>query len=346
MRTTHDRKPDRRVSSIWIAGRLSAAVLAGSFVLGINLFPVESSLAAEPPPLTITDRSGLILIEPGRGTDGQPGRVYPYRALAAHVLHQLSPDAVANGKEKTVKLTLDARIQYITERALREAGRAAAVVVDPHSGEILAMASVPSFDPNSGELQALKEDPLEPLSNRSVKALAPGAAYLPLISMAGLRAGLRDTKFRCTGGVQYGRFYMKCWIHTRQKGGHGELTLREAFQRSCNSFFYQYGNKAGIEQIVQTGRLMKLGEKTGLPLAEWLQLPSRPGSSRRHSHWNPVRSWKFSPWRLHLGMPCANHFHRGTILLSRSARDGLNARSYAERTKTIRHGRGPWCGQH
>ncbi|PWU06220.1 MAG: penicillin-binding protein 2 [Verrucomicrobia bacterium] len=173
-----------------------------------------------------------------------------------------------------VHLTIDARIQYIAEKALRSVTRAAAVVVNPNNGDILAMASVPSFDPNkfipviSGKDWAnLIKDTTDPLTNRALGAYAPGSTYKIVTSLAGLHAGIGQKKFTCTGGVQYGNKYMQCWVTQKHMKPHGTLNLVDALKVSCNAFFYQYGNAAGIEQIDTVGNMLGLGQKSGVPLS-------------------------------------------------------------------------------
>ena len=168
----------------------------------------------------------------------------------------------------TVQLTIDARIQYIAEKALRAVGRGAAVVVDPRNGDILAMASVPSFDPNafipaisSENWRQLTSDPTDPLLNRATSGYAPGSTYKVAIALAGLPKHLSGRSFNCSGGVQYGNHLMKC------TGTHGTIGLESALRVSCNSYFYQFGNAAGIDEITGVGHLLGLGEKSGLPLS-------------------------------------------------------------------------------
>ena len=200
-----------------------------------------------------------------------------------------------------VLLTIDARLQYIVERALRDAGvgRAAAVVVDPNNGDILAMASVPSYDPNvfvpsvsAADWKKLTDDGTDPLTNRAVQGYAPGSIYKVVTSLAELRAGIPPTKtFTCSGGVQYGNKYMKCWIAGR--GTHGALNLPDAIKNSCNAYFYQAGNAAGIDQIDAVGEALGLGEKTGVPLSgesggilpgpKWLNI-ANPGERWSDGH--------------------------------------------------------------
>lgn len=173
-----------------------------------------------------------------------------------------------------VVLTLDARIQMTAERALRAVGRAAAVVVNPANGDVLAMASVPSYDPNTfipsisaADWTALTGDDTDPLMNRALSAYAPGSTYKIPIALAGLRKGVGGKRFTCSGGVQYGNKYMQCWIAAQKRGTHGSLSLSDAIKVSCNAFFYQYGNEAGIDQIVAVGNMLGLGQRSGLPLS-------------------------------------------------------------------------------
>src|SRR5436853_7537709 len=119
------------------------------------------------------------------------------------VLRGVPPTAGAN-----VNLTIDARIQMIADEALRAVGRAAAVVIDPNNGNILAMASVPSFDPNAfipsikaKDWEALRKDEGDLLVNRAVSALPPGSTFKLITSFAGLRKNLTNSKYSCGGGV-------------------------------------------------------------------------------------------------------------------------------------------------
>ena len=172
-----------------------------------------------------------------------------------------------------VHLTLDAKIQAIAEEALRVVGRGAAVVLDPRNGDILAMASVPSYDPNvfipsisATDWNKINKDETNPMVNRAISAYAPGSTYKIPIALAGMRAGLEDKSFSCYGGVQYGDKYMRCWI-AEKKRTHGKLSLEDAIKVSCNAYFYQFGNAAGIEQIVAIGNMLGLGQKSGIPIS-------------------------------------------------------------------------------
>ena len=213
---------------------------------------------------------------------GTPGVRLLQRNLKGVIDKELGVQPPRQGS--TVYLTLDARIQFIAEQALRAVGRAGAVVVDPNNGEILAMVSVPSFDPNTfvpsipaAQWKSLTKDTTDPLVNRAICAFPPGSTFKVVTALAGLRKGLAKTSFNCSGGVTYGDHYFQCW----RGGGHGTLTLSEAVKVSCNAFFYQYGNAAGIDSIDTVGGMLGLGqaaniglsgEQSGvLPGPEWLK---------------------------------------------------------------------------
>ncbi len=176
-----------------------------------------------------------------------------------------------------ILLTIDARIEYIAERALRDAkiGRGAAVVVNPRNGDILAMVSVPSYDPNSFipsisevDWKTLTDDETDPLTNRAIQGYAPGSIFKAVSGLAGLRKGLTgQSAFTCSGGVTYGTKFMKCWVMDKHMPPHGSLGLSDALKCSCNAFFYQWGNAAKIENIEAIGNALGLGKKTAIPLS-------------------------------------------------------------------------------
>ncbi|HEX4664993.1 MAG TPA: penicillin-binding protein 2 [Chthoniobacterales bacterium] len=217
---------------------------------------------------------------------GQPGiRVMRRNAKGTidGVVREEPPKQGAN-----VCLTIDARIQAIAEEALRAVGRGAAVVVDPNNGNVLAMASVPSFDPNTfipsikaKDWKTLRADAAHPLVNRAISAFPPGSTFKLITALAGMRKGIGKQKFTCTGGVSYGDHYFQCWIN-EHGGAHGTLGVSEAIKVSCNAFFYQYGNAAGIDAIDTTGDALGLGKPTGveitgespgvLPGPDWMRI--------------------------------------------------------------------------
>jgi penicillin-binding protein 2 len=202
---------------------------------------------------------------------GKPGVRYLRRNAKGTIEGVLREDPPQQGAN--VYLTIDARIQAIAEEALRAVGRGAAVVVDPNNGDIMAMASVPSFDPNAfipsikaKDWDVLQKDETNPLVNRAVSAFPPGSTFKLITSLAGLRRDLAKAKFTCYGGVSYGDHYFQCWVSEKHYT-HGTLTLADAIKVSCNAFFYQYGNAAGIDSIDRVGELLGLGQPSGLNLA-------------------------------------------------------------------------------
>src|SRR5213595_656159 len=153
---------------------------------------------------------------------GKPGVRYLRRNAKGTIDGILREDPPQQGAN--VFLTIDARIQAITEEALRSVGRGAAVVVDPNNGEILAMASVPSFDPNTfvpsikaKDWMALQKDEGDPLVNRAISCLPPGSTFKLITSFAGLRGGknLANAHYDCGGGVSYGDHFFQCWINEK-----------------------------------------------------------------------------------------------------------------------------------
>src|SRR5437867_10440501 len=191
---------------------------------------------------------------------GKPGVRYLRRNAKGTIDGVIREDPPKQGAN--VFLTLDARIQTIAEEALRAVSRAGAVVIDPNNGNILAMASVPSFDPNAfipsikaKDWQALRKDEADPLVNRAISALPPGSTFKLITSLAGLRKNLTNAKFNCGCGVSYGEHFFQCWVNEKHYT-HGTLGLADAIKVSCDSFFYQYGNAAGIQSIDIIGKML------------------------------------------------------------------------------------------
>jgi penicillin-binding protein 2 len=202
-----------------------------------------------------------------RGTPGKRVLRRNAKGVIDGVVREEPPQQGAN-----VYLTIDARIQSIAEEAIRAVGRAAAVVIDPNNGNILAMVSVPSFDPNTfvpsikaKDWEVLRKDEANPLINRAISAFPPGSTFKIVTALAGLRKQLGKAQYNCSGGVTYGDHYFHCWIGFKG-GGHGTIGLADAIKVSCDSFFYQYGNAAGIDSIDTTGDLLGLGKESGVRL--------------------------------------------------------------------------------
>ena len=169
--------------------------------------------------------------------------------------------------------TLDLKVQKACEDALAKTGRrGAVVVVDPNTGEILGMASRPSFDPNAfipfirpDTFAKLNEDPADPLYPRAFRsAYPPGSTFKTFVGLAALQTGIitPETKIGCPGGLQVGNFYFR----NHRSGHSGNLTLAQALAQSCNTWFYQAGLKIGAEPIIEWADALGLGRRTGIPL--------------------------------------------------------------------------------
>src|SRR5438552_2223048 len=171
---------------------------------------------------------------------------------------------------KDLKLTIDIDLQIAAEEAIGDKN-GALIAMDPHTGEILAMVSRPTFDPNDfairikrGDWNKLVTDPDKPLLNKAIQAqLAPGSTFKIIMSVAGWQEGVAQTlHVNCTGGAEfYGRRF-GCWV----KGGHGAVDLEKAIYQSCDVFFYTLANKLGIDRIARYATDFGLGQKTGIDL--------------------------------------------------------------------------------
>lgn len=173
-----------------------------------------------------------------------------------------------------VQLTIDARIQYLLENTLRRAGRAAGIVLDVRTGEIIAMASVPDYDPNafipsisSEKFKSYTSKPqLSPFTNRTITSFTPGSTMKVPTAVAGAMHGMATRSFSCEGYVPYGNHNIGCWLWNKSRGRHGSLTLPRALQQSCNPYFNKLANAIGWKAMVDGFSLVGLGKKTGIEL--------------------------------------------------------------------------------
>ena len=172
-----------------------------------------------------------------------------------------------------VVTTLDLRLQQLAEKALEsKAKRGAIVIVDPTDGDILAMASRPSFDPNlfvpsisTEKFKALQDDPDLPLLARAFRsAYPPGSVFKIAVGIAALETGAvhSDDLFECVPGIQIGNLTFHNW----KKGDQGALNFVQALTQSCDTWFYQVGIKTGAEPIIEWALKLGFGAKCGIPL--------------------------------------------------------------------------------
>lgn len=218
--------------------------------------------------------------------------------------HQLEVDV--NGRVikilKTVEpvsgndlvMTIDLPLQQKAEGLLGE-NDGAVVALDPSNGDVLVMASSPSFDQNdfiggisSKKWQVLRDDPGRPMNNKAIQAeYPPASTYKIITALAGLEEKVidRNSTFFCPGFYKFGNRRYHCW----SKYGHGTINVVDAIAQSCDVFFYQTGEKLGVDALAKYAQGSGLGRLTGIRLAH-----ERPGLI-------PTSAWKKQrfkePWQ-------------------------------------------------
>ena len=200
-----------------------------------------------------------------RGTDGS--REIIVNSHGKEIGHLATIPAVPG---KDLRLTIDLDVQMAAEKAMEDK-TGAIVALDPHTGEVLAMVSRPTFDPNQFAVRLTKSywdqivnNPDHPLLNKAIQAqLAPGSTFKTIMTLAGLQEGVaQNMHVFCNGGATfYGHFYA-CDVH------HGLLDIEKALPESCDTFFYTLANRLGIDTIAKYGTEVGLGEPTGIDLPD------------------------------------------------------------------------------
>jgi len=207
-----------------------------------------------------------------------------------------------------LRLTLDMRLQQYAAQRLGDES-AAVVVMDIHTGEVIVMASTPSFDPNAfnrgltpDEWKELTSNPRAPLANKAIAGqFAPGSTFKLVTALAALesRDVTPDMRVLCTGHLQLGSIKFHCW----KKEGHGSQDLVNGIKNSCDVYFYEVARRVGFEKIAEMARRFGLGTQTGIDLPG-----ERPGQI-------PDRAWKRrvlkQPW--HPGETLINAIGQGYV---------------------------------
>ena len=187
-------------------------------------------------------------------------------------------------------LTLDLKVQTELEKAMTSTPEkivnGSAVVIKVQTGEILAIASKPTFDPNefaegitSGSWRKLINDEMHPLQNRSIHSqYPPGSTYKIAVAYAALEEGVIDpeTTIYCPGHFKLGRGRYRCW----KKSGHGAVNLHDALVQSCDVYFYTLGHRMGIDTLARYAKKFGFGTPAGI------------GLSREKSGLVPSTQWK------------------------------------------------------
>lgn len=236
-------------------------------------------------------------------------------------------------------LTLDIRLQEYAAQRLGDES-AAVVVMDIHNGDVLVMASTPSFDPNAfnrglttEEWRDLVNNPRSPLSNKAISGtFHPGSTIKMVVAMAALEHNVitPDQKVFCPGHMSLGNFKFHCW----KKGGHGAVDMHDSIKHSCDVYYYEIARRLGIDKIAEMAKRFGLGIPTGIDLPN-----ERAGVI-------PTRDWKRAtlnqPW--HPGENLVNAIGQGymlstplqlAVMTARIANGGLAVTPHVARDKVI-----------
>jgi len=208
-----------------------------------------------------------------------------------HVVRKLGATPAKKGTD--LVLSVDQELQSFALERLSEHRRASIVALDCNTGEVIVMASTPSYDPNDvtfnpdpkrfAELARAEDNPFNNLAVRGL--YPPGSTYKVVTALAGLGAGVITARDRvsCHGGYGLGRAYFRCW----KPGGHGSVDVHEALKQSCDVYFYETAKRMGIDALSAMGRKLGLGRVYPCGLAG-----QKPGIM-------PTVAWK----RVYLGQP-------------------------------------------
>ncbi len=171
-----------------------------------------------------------------------------------------------------IMLTIDADVQNFAQARLGEES-AAAVVMDVTNGDLIAIASSPSFNPNlfvrgisQTDYSLLLDDDHRPLANKTVQGVyPPGSTFKMVTALAAMANGVTTSESTeyCPGYLEYGGTRFHCW----KSGGHGSCNLERALAESCDVYFYEVAQKIGIDKMAEMGRALGLGTRHDLPMS-------------------------------------------------------------------------------
>ena len=225
-----------------------------------------------------------------RGRDGYRKVIVDSRGHIQSEVERVEPQS---GQD--IVITIDLDLQKAAEDQLRKSpqGRGVIISMDPNNGEILAMASAPTFDPNlfsqrittkesRVDYQKLMNDPDHPLLNRAIQGrYPPGSTWKPLMATGGLKQGaisIDNSNLVCGGGITIGTKFTRC-----MGGNHGSPNLHIAIEKSCDGYFYRLGLKMKLEGIQSMVDMFDLDKRTGIDLPHELIsiTPSRELKARQ-----------------------------------------------------------------
>ncbi|SES14717.1 penicillin-binding protein 2 [Sphingobium sp. YR768] len=202
-----------------------------------------------------------------RHLTGKPGAKRVEVTARGKIMQELTTRQDTPGR--SIKLTIDAGLQeYAGRRLATQSG--SVVVIDCQNGDVLALASMPSFDPNSFsdgishlEYEMLSKDDHVPLRNKTLQGLyPPGSTVKPMVALALLEAGVGPQEtVNCPGAIRVGNTLFHC----HKKRGHGPLNMRGAIAQSCDIYFYQMAQRIGMDRIASMAHRVGMGQKFDLP---------------------------------------------------------------------------------
>ena len=186
------------------------------------------------------------------------------------VMRELGRDEASSGAN--IQLTVDSGLQnYVQARLAGES--AAAVIMDMHSGDLLAIGSAPAFDPNlfvngisQADYSALLENKYRPLPSKAVQGMyPPGSTFKMITVLAALKAEVITPKetVKCVGHVEVSGRRFHCW----KRSGHGNVDLIESLKKSCDIYYYELAQRTGIENIAAMARRFGLGTRFDIPMS-------------------------------------------------------------------------------
>jgi len=235
--------------------------------------PSREEYDAEPTPLLMTP--GFKLGKDGLEKQyeqvlrGQPGARRVEVTASGRIVRDLETREDVQGQP--IQLTIDGPLQdYAARRIGLESG--SVVVIDCLTGDLVCMASMPSFDPNSFsdgigrvEYGMLSEDERVPLRNKVLKGLyPPGSTVKPMVAMSFLEAGLDPLEATsCGGGLRVGNRVFHCW----QRGGHGRVDMAKGIYQSCDVYFYHFAQRLGMDVIAPMAKRCGMGQEFPLPVS-------------------------------------------------------------------------------
>jgi penicillin-binding protein 2 len=212
---------------------------------------------------------------------------------AGRVMRELARDDGQSGHD--LHLTIDAGLQNFVQARVADES-AGVVVMDVESGDLVAVASAPSFDPNLfvrgisvADYRGLMDHPYRPLANKSVSGVyPPGSTFKMVTALAALDAGAvgPEETVWCPGHLDVGGRRFHCW----KRGGHGHMNLHDSLVQSCDVYYYDVAQRIGIDRISAMAERLGLGVRHDIPMsavAEGLMPSTTWKAERRGESWRP-----------------------------------------------------------